>query len=584
MKWLLFLSLSFCLAAAHPGDEPSLVPWLDSEVEAFQRARAENKPVLLYLEAVWCHWCHVIDRETYGNAEVAELINGHFIPVRIDQDARPDLANRYRDYGWPATIWFTPDGRDMVKRQGYIGPEPMARLLRAIIADPTPEASAQLEQPVIAATSSLDEALRSELLRRHVTTHDAETGGLAINQKFLDRDSVELDLVLCGEGGAAACVRARRTLDAALALIDPVWGGVYQYSTFADWEHPHFEKLATIQGEYLRIYVLAAARTGEAQYSRAARLIQDYLRNFLTDRDGAFYASQDADLVPGEKAAGYFSLPDAERRALGIPRIDRNRYARENGVIAEALATRYEFTRDETALDAALRAVAWIEANRATADGGFRHGANDPAGPYLADTLAMGRAYLALYKATAERNFLAKAGRAADFIDARFRDEHGGFSTAQSADAVIKPVPQIDENIALARFANLLFQITGESRYREIAAEAMRYLTTPDVATRRITEAGILLADREFNRDPLHLTVVGGKDEPIAQQLFLAALDQPGWYKRPEWWDRSEGPLPNPDVTYPELKRPAVFVCTDNRCSLPIFEPAGLSAFLAANQ
>lgn len=558
-----------------------LIDWLDSDVDAFERAERENKPVLLYLEAVWCHWCHVIDRETYGNLEVAALVNEHFIPLRIDQDSRPDLANRYRDYGWPATIWFTPDGRDMVKRQGYIAPAPMARLLRAIIEDPTPEAAARLEAPAIARTSTLPDELRAELERRHVATHDSDKGGLTINQKFLDRDSAELDLVLCGDGDASACARAKRSLDAALALIDPVWGGVYQYSTYADWDHPHFEKLATIQGEYLRIYALAHARLEDPAYAGAARAIQAYLAAFLTGPEGAFYASQDADLIQGKKVADYFALGDAERRAKGIPRVDRNRYARENGVIAEALATWYEFSREEAALAAAARAVGWVEANRSVEGGGFSHGAEDPAGPYLADTLAMGRAYLALYKATAERRWLARAVTAARFIDANFRHGEGGYTTAVAAGAVIQPIPQIDENIALARFANLIAQISGDAELRAIAAEALRYLTTPAIARRRITEAGILLADREFNRDPLHLTVVGAKDDPRSRALFQAALDQPGWYKRAEWWDRAEGPLPNPDVTYPQLERPAAFVCTDRRCSLPIFEPEGLPTFLA---
>ena len=111
----------------------------------------------------------------------------------------------------------------------------------------------------------------------------------------------------------------------------------------------------------------------------------------------------------------------------------------------------------------------------------------------------------------------------------------------------------------------------------------MRNLATPAVAKRRITEAGILLSDRELNRDPLHLTVIGPKADSVAGKLFVAALDQPGWYKRAEWWDPAEGPLPNPDVTSPNLKRPAAFVCTESRCSLPIFKPDGLAKFLARN-
>jgi uncharacterized protein YyaL (SSP411 family) len=461
----------------------------------------------------------------------------------------------------------------------------MARLLRAIIADPTPEAAAAIDLPTeYAPDSSLDEDLRKTLVTRHVRSHDAEVGGLAINQKFLDRDSVELDLVLSGDGDEEAEVRERRTLDAALALIDPVWGGVYQYSTYRDWQHAHFEKLGTNQGEYLRIYALAAARLNEARYDQAAGDIQRYLHTFLSGENGGLFTSQDADHIPGEKASDYFALDDAGRRALGIPRVDKHQYARENGAMIEGLATRYEFTRNSQALEMAKRAARWVIANRSLEGGGFRHDSSDPAGPYLGDTLAMGRAFLALYKATAEREWIQRALDAADFIEAHFQYPGAGYASGVVAGALIAPLPNVDENISLARFANLLHQVAGRNTDRQLAERAMRYLATPAVATARLTEAGILLADREFNQDPLHLTVLGGKAEPLAMSLFLAMLDQAGWYKRAEWWDLAEGPLPNPDVSYPQLKRAAAFVCTENRCSLPIYEPEGLGRFLALSR
>jgi len=120
----------------------SAVPWLRDEAAAFELARHERRFVLLYLEAVWCHWCHVMDARTYADEGVIAALARDYVPLRIDQDARPDLANRYRDYGWPATIVFDPEGREIVKRQGYIAPLPMQRLLAAIKADPDPERAA----------------------------------------------------------------------------------------------------------------------------------------------------------------------------------------------------------------------------------------------------------------------------------------------------------------------------------------------------------------------------------------------------------------------------------------------------------
>src|SRR5262245_6631601 len=89
--------------------EQTGISWLRSDTDAFARAKAEQRFVILYLEAVWCHWCHVMDEKTYGDAGVRAEIGSHYVPLRIDQDLRPDLSNRYRDYGWPATVIFAAD-------------------------------------------------------------------------------------------------------------------------------------------------------------------------------------------------------------------------------------------------------------------------------------------------------------------------------------------------------------------------------------------------------------------------------------------------------------------------------------------
>jgi hypothetical protein len=125
---------------------------------------------------------------------------------------------------------------------------------------------------------------------------------------------------------------ARETLDRQLKLIDPVWGGVYQYSDSGDWDHPHFEKIMSMQAEDLRVYAQAYAQLGDARYLQAARDIHKFLTTFLRGPDGAFYVSQDADVVRGEHSGEYFKLGDAARRARGIPRVDTHLYARENRV------------------------------------------------------------------------------------------------------------------------------------------------------------------------------------------------------------------------------------------------------------
>ena len=108
-------------ASLHAASETGLTwnPWTPN---IFARAKQENKFVLLDLEAVWCHWCHVMDETTYKDSATIALLNSNYILVRVDQDSRPDLANRYEDYGWPATIVFDANGQEIVKRRGYIAP------------------------------------------------------------------------------------------------------------------------------------------------------------------------------------------------------------------------------------------------------------------------------------------------------------------------------------------------------------------------------------------------------------------------------------------------------------------------------
>lgn len=571
------------------------IPWQPWSEDIFRRAALENRLVLLDLEAVWCHWCHVMDKETYADPKVAALIRERFLPVRVDQDSRPDLANRYRDYGWPATILFNASGRELAKRAGFIPAPEMLALLGAASKNPDrvlPEAEAVAAD---VSEGALSPELREELRRRHVAAQDETLGGLRLNHKFLDADSVEYSLRRAQAGDVAEARRARRTLDAALALIDPVWGGVYQYSHGGVWENPHFEKILSFQRDNLRLYALAYAEWGDPRYLRAARAIRDYLKNFLLGPEGAFYTSQDADLVRGEHGAGYFALDDAGRRKLGIPRIDRNRYARENGWAIEGLIALYRASGDAEALRMAREAALWVLRHRAldpspfaaarwlasrgkSPAGGFGHGDADSGGPYLGDTLALGRAFLALYEATAERDWLRRAELAGRFMAANFASPDGAGYVTAAGGGPLAPGRSVDENVAAARFWNRLSRYSGNGTYRDHARQAMRFLAAPAVATERLTEAGILLADEELSRDPLHITVVGRKNDEGARRLFAAVVGYPSEYLRIEWWDRREGPMPNPDVKYPELSRSAAFLCGSGLCSSPIYEPLELSA------
>jgi uncharacterized protein YyaL (SSP411 family) len=266
-----------------------------------------------------------------------------------------------------------------------------------------------------------------------------------------------------------------------------------------------------------------------------------------------------------------------------MPRIDKNLYARENGWAISGLAAYYNVTNDAKALDIAERAAKWVITNRALPGGGFRHGEKDRGGPFLGDTLAMGQAFLDLYAATGNRDWLNAAAKAGDFV-ASFRDDAGGFITSKTAEGktgvLAKPAKLTDDQVQVARFMNLLNRYFGSEAYREQAIHAMRYLASASAGLMRPLP-GVLLADEELAVEPTHMTIVGHKDDDRAKSLHALARALPARYKRLEWLDLREGKLPNPDVEYPDLGEPAAFACSNRICSFPSFNAEELKATVA---
>ena len=572
----LFVFLSLPSLAFAAQSQSGLIAWQSWHGDLFEQARAQNRMVIMDLEAVWCHWCHVMEARTYSDPVVAELINEHFIPVRVDADANPDIAARYGRWGWPATIVWSAQGEEIVKRRGYIPPIGMQSMLEAIIADPSPGPSVWSE-PTGTPTdeAALDAALRDKLQRAYYEFYDARYGGWGRIHRFVNSPATEYAIEQARLGRREFELIARLTLHNGLNLIDPEWGGVYQYSDQLDWLSPHFEKIMYYQAENLRLYSLAYARWRDEAYLQAAESVFAYVREFLLDADGGFYTSQDADLSLEVDGHDFFKLDDQQRRALGIPRVDRNIYARENGWMIRALLAFHDASGNREALQTALAATRYLLAHRRLADGGFSHGEADSGGPFLGDNQAVAQAFIALYQTTGERRWLSELEQTLAFIERHFRNPDGGYNSAArepaSSGVFAEPFRQVDEIAALARTANLAAHYTGNAIARDIADHAMRYLAAPELSDPIIFQPGILLADYEINHEPVHITIVGAKQDPQAQALYTAARAFPGSYLRLDWWDRSEGPLLNANVVYPDLPRAAAFVCSDNACSLPLY-------------
>ncbi|MFO1436578.1 MAG: DUF255 domain-containing protein [Gammaproteobacteria bacterium] len=417
---------------AQASDNP--VAWSEWNDTVFTRAKAENRFVLLDLAAGWCHWCHVMDETTYRDPAVANLLGEHYVAVHADQDAHPDLANRYEDYGWPATIVLAADGSEIVKRRGYIPPAQFAALLQAIVDDPSPGPSVVESRPVVSVDAPvLDPKLSKQISDDYFALYDQQYGGWSTEQKFIDADSIEYALRGAVKGDAKVARMARQTLDAGMALIDPVWGGVYQYSVGPTWSDPHFEKIMSFQASYLRAYSYAYGIWHDEKYLRAAQSIARYLTTWLRADSGAFYVSQDADVDKDFTGHRFYALSDRDRRAGPMPPIDRHIYARENGLAIGALAVYASMTGEAIALDDARKAARYVLTHHHLGNGGYTHAEladGNEVALHLGDNIAVAQAYLTLYSTTGEREWLRLARETADVVRANFADERGGYLTA----------------------------------------------------------------------------------------------------------------------------------------------------------
>lgn len=297
-------------------------PWGDA---AFARAQAENKPILLDIGAVWCHWCHVMDRESYEDPEIARIINDHYIAVKVDRDERPDVDSRYQaavgaisgQGGWPLTGFLTPDGRPYFggtyfPRDERYGRPGFGRVLLTMAQvwrerrDEALESAASVMSAVEHNESfssrggDLTLSLVDKIAASAVSQFDSRNGGFGSQPKF--PHPAVLDLLLevgLQRGNSAALEAYATTLDrmAHGGVYDQLAGGFHRYSVDEHWVVPHFEKMIYDNTELLRNYVHGYQSLAREDFRRTAEEIIGWLDAVMTDRQrGGFYASQDADI------------------------------------------------------------------------------------------------------------------------------------------------------------------------------------------------------------------------------------------------------------------------------------------------
>ena len=190
----------------------------------------------------------------------------------------------------------------------------------------------------------------------------------------------------------------------------------------------------------------------------------------------------------------------------------------------------------------------------------------------------MAQALIELYRSTGDRAWLKSAVTTLEFVGSKLRDPRAGYlpslPPSNTRGVIREPARDVAQNVAVVRAANAIYHYTANARHLQIARHAMQYLVGVAATANEQFRPDILLADHELSGTPIHITVVGHKDDPAAQSLHAAALQYPTDYLQIDWWDKREGKLPDPSITYPELKQAAAFACTANACSTPIYDPA----------
>jgi hypothetical protein len=320
------------------------VQWHEWSELAFASARRENKPMLLDIGAVWCHWCHVMDRESYDDPEVAAIVNEHFIAVKVDRDERPDIDSRYQaavsavsgQGGWPLTAFLTPDGKPFYggtyfpPSDGYGRPSFKRVLLSIANAYKEKNGDVMEQAKMVESTIAQAESFagRSGRVSASIITtiqesafkmFDAQYGGFGQSPKFPHPSALDL---LIGRYARTQDANLRNVIVTTLehmangGVYDQLAGGFHRYSVDERWVVPHFEKMCYDNSELLKNYVHAYQATGSELFANVARDIIRWMDEWLSDRQrGGFYASQDADISMDDDG-DYFTWTLDEARTV----------------------------------------------------------------------------------------------------------------------------------------------------------------------------------------------------------------------------------------------------------------------------
>ncbi len=574
----------------------SRIAWKKWGSEVFDQAKREHKMLLINVGIEVCFACRWMEQQTYRNSNVAQLVMANFIPVQVDADSQPDIGERYSDWAWPATIFMAPDGTQVLALSGNRQPGSFIPILEKLVSQ---QARGQLTPDILApyAASPLPEStdltkIRDNVRRQLDDDFDDELGGWGDELKEINGSGKFNQLILRAhaEGDQQAQQRFLKTAYAMSGRLDRVWGGFFS-AGINGWTSPILEKRTGAQATALEVFASAYHLTKDPRFLDAAKNVDQYMRTWMQAPDGTFYTSQTDSpprLPKNWTLPQYFALnTDAKRRRYGVPVIDHTVYTNLNARVVVAYAKLYEATGNEeflrmaercaqTLIDERQQAQGWVlqVKDSAAANQDQRiHLQSTIARPYLRTQAHFGVALLALYRVSGKPVWLKSAQRLEAAMRTNLEDhELGGFyaTVADNVDLNIPRRKPLQENGVAAKFLYQLGKYTKNPELNNVAERAIRAVSIPSMIKREGRIVGDLAVALEtVTAEYIEFTVVGSMDQPQAQRLFETGRA----YYEPRKLLHYE--LPG---RYPNLGRAVMFICSQNACSVPIFDPKEIAA------
>lgn len=565
------------------------INWVDWTDEAFERAKKENKPVLLDISAVWCHWCHRLDQDTYSVPDIADYIQTNFIPIRVDTDKRPDINRRYNMGGWPTTAFLAPDGR-VIGGGTYIPPDQMRQVLRDVKSfweksqgKPTPELA--MPEPESIPIGELSDSIVYEVLGEVANNFDPVYGGFGSQPKFPNTEAQELALMKYRYTGNREYLRiVTVTLQnvGRSGTYDKEMGGFFRYSTLRDWSVPHFEKMSEDNAKWLQLYLHAHQATGEQFYADIARGIVDYTTNWLSDREsGCFYGSQDAD-------EEYYKLSKAERASKSAPYVDKHIYTNWNAMMVHSFLEASFILADMQIREFALKSLDRLLAlNYRPGEGMYHFYDGQPQLPnQLADQAQTARALCYAYESTGDKKYLNTAEELMEITARKLYDsEHGGFFDTivdtKAPGFLSKPAKPLDENSVAARVLTVLFHLTGKENYRKQSEETLKRFV------KIYPQFGYMAADYAMSVDlflsePTIIRIVGSPQKPQTKGLLAESQRIYEPRKIIQVLDPESDSKAIAATGFRGSEQPTAYICVGKTCTAPITEPKQISQELSS--